>query len=49
VPALFLAFVFGATGFTVAERPRESFVGLATLAVGLLAYRLQRSRAVRRQ
>jgi APA family basic amino acid/polyamine antiporter len=42
VPALFLVFVIGATGFTVAERPRESLVGLATLAVGLLAYWLQR-------
>jgi basic amino acid/polyamine antiporter, APA family len=42
VPALFLAFVIGATGFTVAERPRESLVGLATLAVGLLGYWLQK-------
>jgi len=41
VPALFLAFVLGSTAFTVAERPRESLVGLATLAVGLLAYWLQ--------
>jgi APA family basic amino acid/polyamine antiporter len=42
VPALFLVFVIGATGFTVAERPRESLVGLATLAVGLLGYWLQK-------
>jgi APA family basic amino acid/polyamine antiporter len=42
VPALFLAFVIGAIAFTVAERPRESLVGLSTLAVGLLAYWLQR-------
>ena len=42
VPALFLAFVIGATGFTMAERPRESLVGLATLAVGLLGYWLQK-------
>jgi APA family basic amino acid/polyamine antiporter len=42
VPALFLVFVLGATAFTVAERPRESLVGLSTLALGLLAYWLQR-------
>ena len=42
VPGLFLVFVLGATTFTVAERPRESLVGLATLAVGLLAYWLQK-------
>jgi APA family basic amino acid/polyamine antiporter len=42
VPALFLVFVLGSTAFTVAERPRESLVGLATLAVGLLAYWLQK-------
>jgi len=42
VPALFLAFVIGATGFTMAERPRESLVGLATLAVGLSGYWLQK-------
>jgi APA family basic amino acid/polyamine antiporter len=42
VPALFLFFVLGSTVFTVAERPRESLVGLSTLAVGLLAYWLQK-------
>ena len=42
VPALFLFFVLGSTAFTVAERPQESLVGLATLAVGLLAYWLQK-------
>ena len=42
VPALFLAFVCGSTAFTVAERPRESLVGLSTLAVGLLSYWLQK-------
>jgi APA family basic amino acid/polyamine antiporter len=42
VPALFLVFVVGATAFTVAERPRESLVGLSTLALGLLGYWLQR-------
>jgi APA family basic amino acid/polyamine antiporter len=42
VPALFLAFVLGSAAFTVAERPRESLVGLSTLAVGLLGYWLQK-------
>jgi APA family basic amino acid/polyamine antiporter len=42
VPALFLVFVLGSTAFTVAERPRESLVGLATLAIGLPAYWLQK-------
>jgi APA family basic amino acid/polyamine antiporter len=42
VPALYLVFVLVATAFTVAGRPRESLVGLSTLAVGLLAFRLQR-------
>jgi APA family basic amino acid/polyamine antiporter len=48
VPALFLFFVLGSTVFTVAERPRESLVGLSTLAVGLLAYWLQKRLAARR-
>jgi APA family basic amino acid/polyamine antiporter len=48
VPALFLVFVLGATAFTVAERPWESLVGLSTLAVGLLAFRLQRRRVRKR-
>ena len=47
VPVLFLVFVLGATAFTVVERPQESLVGLSTLAVGLLAFRLQRRRAAR--
>jgi APA family basic amino acid/polyamine antiporter len=42
VPVVFLVFVVGATAFTVVERPRESLVGLSTLAVGLLAYWLQK-------
>ena len=44
VPVLFLIFVVSATVVTAAERPRESLVGLSTLALGLLAYRLQRRR-----
>ena len=42
VPAVFLVFVLGSIAFTVAQRPRESLVGLATLTVGLLAYWLQK-------
>jgi APA family basic amino acid/polyamine antiporter len=48
VPALFLVFVLGATAFTVAGRPWESLVGLSTLAVGLLAFWLQRRGARKR-
>ena len=42
VPALFLVIVLGSIAFTVGERPRESLVGLSTLAVGLLAFWLQK-------
>jgi APA family basic amino acid/polyamine antiporter len=41
VPGLFLAFVLGSTVFTIVQRPAESLVGLATLAAGGIAYRLQ--------
>jgi APA family basic amino acid/polyamine antiporter len=44
VPFLFLIFVVSAAVVTAAERPRESLVGLTTLALGLVAYRLQRRR-----
>jgi APA family basic amino acid/polyamine antiporter len=44
VPALFLLFVLGSTAFTVARRPRESLLGIATLGLGAAAYRLQRRR-----
>jgi APA family basic amino acid/polyamine antiporter len=44
VPLVFLLFVVSATAFTIAERPRESLMGLSTLLLGLLAYRLQRRR-----
>ena len=47
LPALFVFFVVGSTVFTLVERPRESLVGLATLALGLLAYALQKRRANR--
>jgi APA family basic amino acid/polyamine antiporter len=41
VPGLFLAFVLGSTVFTIVQRPLEGLVGLATLAAGGIAYRLQ--------
>jgi basic amino acid/polyamine antiporter, APA family len=47
VPALFVLFVFGSTVFTTVERPRESLVGFATLALGLAAYAVHK-RAARR-
>ena len=39
-PALFIAFVLFTTAFTIHRQPRESLIGLATLAVGLAAWRL---------
>lgn len=47
VPALYLVFVLGATGFTVSRRPAESLAGLATLSLGLLAFAWQRRRMAR--
>ena len=41
VPWLFLAGVAAMTAFTVAQRPLESLVGLATVAAGLAAWRIQ--------
>jgi APA family basic amino acid/polyamine antiporter len=51
VPALFLLSVFGTTIFSIVRRPLESLLGFATLALGLLAWRLsqaKRTGAVRR-
>jgi len=39
-PVVYLLFVLWTSWFSVARRPVESLVGLATLAVGLLAWRL---------
>jgi APA family basic amino acid/polyamine antiporter len=41
VPGLFLAFALGSTIFTVAQRPFESLIGLATLGVAGVAYLVQ--------
>jgi APA family basic amino acid/polyamine antiporter len=44
VPWLFLAGVAAMTVFTVAQRPLESLVGLATIAAGLAAWRIHRKK-----
>jgi basic amino acid/polyamine antiporter, APA family len=41
VPGLFLAGVVAMTLFTIARRPRESLLGLATMALGLIAWGIQ--------
>jgi APA family basic amino acid/polyamine antiporter len=40
VPGLFLLSVLGTTVFSIAQRPAESLLGLASLGVGVLAWRL---------
>lgn len=42
VPGLFLAFTIASTAVTVVQRPLEGLIGLATLAVGALAYLVRR-------
>ena len=42
VPALFLSGVAGMTLFSIARRPAESLLGLATIGIGWLAWRLSR-------
>lgn len=42
VPALFLVSVLGTTIFSVVHRPVESLLGLATIGIGLLAWRSSR-------
>jgi APA family basic amino acid/polyamine antiporter len=42
VPLVFIVAVVAITGFTVARQPRESAVGLATLAIGFGAWRFTR-------
>jgi len=44
VPVLFLLSVLGMTVFSIARRPVESLVGLATIGVGLLAWRLSQQK-----
>jgi APA family basic amino acid/polyamine antiporter len=45
VPALFMASVLGMAGFSVARRPVESLLGLATMAVGWVVWAFTRSGA----
>lgn len=45
VPGLFLLSVLAMTGFTVARQPRESLLGLATMAVGWVAWWWQQKRS----
>jgi APA family basic amino acid/polyamine antiporter len=45
VPALFLTFVLGSTAFAIVQAPVPSAIALATLLVGLLAFRWQRQKA----
>lgn len=45
VPGLFLVSVLAMTSFTVARRPRESLLGLATMAVGWMAWWWRQKRA----
>jgi APA family basic amino acid/polyamine antiporter len=47
VPALFLLSVLGVTSFSIARRPVESLLGLATISVGWVAWRMSRRRALR--
>ena len=44
VPVLFLLSVLGTTVFSIAQRPVESLLGLATIGVGLLAWRLSQQK-----
>jgi APA family basic amino acid/polyamine antiporter len=44
VPALFLLSVLGTTLFSVIHRPAESLFGVATIGLGLLAWRCSRTR-----
>jgi APA family basic amino acid/polyamine antiporter len=44
VPGLFILSVMAMTVFAVVRRPWESLVGLATMAVGWIAWRLNNSR-----
>ena len=42
VPAFFLLSVLGMTVFSVVNRPVESLLGVATIGIGLLAWRFSR-------
>jgi APA family basic amino acid/polyamine antiporter len=44
VPALFLLSVLGVTSFSIARRPVESLLGLATISIGWVAWRMSRGK-----
>ena len=44
VPGLFLVGTLAITGFAIAQRPKESLAGLATILLGLLAWAFAQSR-----
>jgi APA family basic amino acid/polyamine antiporter len=44
VPSSFLIVTLAITGFAIARRPKESFAGLATILLGLLAWAFAKSR-----
>lgn len=44
VPGLFLVGTLAITGFAIAQRPKESLAGLATILLGLLAWAMAESR-----
>jgi amino acid transporter len=44
VPAVFILFVLAITGFTIAQRPLESGIGMASLVLGIVAWRIARGR-----
>jgi APA family basic amino acid/polyamine antiporter len=48
VPGLFLVATLAITGFAIAQRPKESLAGLATILLGLLAWACAESRRKRR-
>jgi basic amino acid/polyamine antiporter, APA family len=48
VPALFLLFVLFMTGFSIWRRPIESLIGLATLGLGLVAWKFSEERRAKR-
>jgi len=49
VPALFLLSVLGVTSFSIARRPVESLLGLATISIGLVGWRMSRGKKSQRE
>jgi len=49
VPALFLLSVLGVTSFSIARRPVENLLGLATISIGLVGWRMSRGKKSQRE